>query len=387
MSPDEPDRDARAFRARLQARLHGADRVRVRVPDADDPEGPADVVDVRDPEAVRELVESLADVCSADAGRPLPPGHLSLEFQSGGETLARLALVRGRTLHWAEHDTPWARLADAAAERAGAWLAARRVPGPLADLRDTARREGLWDRIVADQRALLPDGAPDALWEPGDEPARAALLEKLVPHRLDRAVACLRVLGAAHPEWFVGLPLDRLVEPYLHDRMDRVTVQAALAVVVSEPVGIAGAARWLVHARGAGSIDSISAARLLPVVLRWALGHPVARNRTETLELLAGAEGTIVDPLLADVFAGRIAVRTPSPADEALLYVFSEPETFYLEDGIPRGASDAAYAALLLARRGERSHRGAIRERLDDAGPADFHVLALALEAIDGAGE
>ncbi len=387
MSADEPDRDARAFRARLQARLHGADRVRVRVPDADDPDAPPEVLDVREPGALRELIEALADVRRADAGRPLPPGHLSFEFQSGGEVLARLALVRGRTVHWADHETPWARLADVAAERAGAWLAARDVPGPLADLRDTARREGLWDRIVADQRALLPAGAPDALWTPGDDAARIHLLEQLVPHRLDRAVACLRVLGAAHPEWFVGLPLDRLVEPYLHDRMDRVTVQAALAVVVGEPVGTAGAARWLVHARGAGSLDATAAARLLPVVLRWALGHPVARNRTETLELLAGADGTIVEPLLVDVFERRIPVRAVSPADEALLYVFSEPETFYLEDGIPRGTGDAAYAALLLARRGVRTHRDAIRARLDDAGPADFHTLALALEAIDDAEE
>lgn len=382
MPPEGPDRAALAFRARLQARLSAADRVRVRVPDADDPAGPADVVDVRDRDAVRALVEALAGVERAESGRPRPAGHVTLEFVASGEVLATLALVRGRTLHWGDVETPWARLHPDAAERAGQWLAERTVEGPLADLRDTHRREDLWDRIVADQRALLPDGAPDALWTPGDEPARIAALEALLPHRFERAVACLRVLGAAHPEWFVGLPLDRLVEPYLHDRCDRLTLQSAVAAVVSEPVGLAGAARWLVHARGAGALDSTAAARLLPTVLRWALGHPVARNRTETLELLAGADGTLVEPLLVEVFERRIVPREPSAADAELLYVFSEPDTFYLEDGIPRGTSDAAYAALLLARRGLRSHEAEIRARLDDAGPADFHTLVLALEAM-----
>jgi hypothetical protein len=165
--------------------------------------------------------------------------------------------------------------------------------------------------------------------------------------------------------------------------MDRVTGQAALAAVATEPVGIAGAARWLVHARGAGSHDATAAARLLPPVLRWALTHPVARNRTETLEMLASASGTLVVPLLREVFECRLVPRPVPSADAPLLYVFSEPETFYLEAGIPRGASDAAYAALLLARQGERGHRDAIRARLDDAGPADFHVYVLALEAMD----
>lgn len=382
MPPDGPDRAALAFRARLQARLSSADRVRVFVPDADDPEAPPDVVDVRDRDAVRDFVEALAGIERAESGRPLPASHVRLEFVASGEPLATLALVRGRSLHWPDLETPWARLGSAAAERAGAWLAERSVDGPLEDLRDTHRREDLWDRIVADQRALLPDGAPDALWTPGDEPARIAALEALLPHRFERAVACLRVLGAAHPEWFVGLPLDRLIEPYLHDRCDRVTVQSALAAVVSEPVGVAGAARWLVHARGAGALDSIASARLLPVALRWALAHPVARNRTETLELLGGADGTLVEPLLVEVFERRIVPRPVEPADEELLYVFSDPDTFYLEDGIPRGTSDAAYAALLLARRGMRSHQEAIRARLDDAGPADFHTMVLALEAM-----
>ena len=384
MAPDELARSALAFRARLQARLADTDRVRVLVPDLSDPEAPPDVVDVRDPDAARALAMTLGEIESAESGRALPAGQVRLEFVSRGELLARIALVRGRTLHWAEVETPWARLLPQAAESVGEWLAERLVEGPLQDLHDSHRRDSLWDSIVDDQRALLPAGAPEMLWSPGDDEARIAAIEALLPHRLERAVACLRVLGAAHPEWFVGLPLDRLLEPYLHDRFDRVTVQSALAAVVSEPVGLAGAARWLVHARGASTLDSTSAARLLPPVLRWALAHPVARNRAETLELLAGADGTIVEPLLVEVFERRIVPRVPGRADAELLYVFSEPEAFYLDESIPRGTSDSAYAALLLARRGVRTHAGAIRARLDDAGPADFHTLVLALEAIEG---
>ena len=42
-----------------------------------------------------------------------------------------------------------------------------------------------------------------------------------------------------------------------------------------------------------------------------------------------------------------------------------------------------AYAALLLARRGERGIRPRILDLMDTAGREDFHALALAMEALD----
>ena len=52
-----------------------------------------------------------------------------------------------------------------------------------------------------------------------------------------------------------------------------------------------------------------------------------------------------------------------------------------------RGTSDRAYAALLLGRRGERGIRPRVLEMMDGANPADFHALALALEALEHAGQ
>ena len=54
-----------------------------------------------------------------------------------------------------------------------------------------------------------------------------------------------------------------------------------------------------------------------------------------------------------------------------------------LEDNLVRGTSDRAYAALLLARRGEASIRERILALMDAANEADFHALALATEALD----
>ena len=62
---------------------------------------------------------------------------------------------------------------------------------------------------------------------------------------------------------------------------------------------------------------------------------------------------------------------------------FSDPETFYLEDNLVRGTSDRAYAALLLARRGETTIRERVQSLMDTANEADFHALALAMEALD----
>ncbi len=249
---------------------------------------------------------------------------------------------------------------------------------------DTARRRArLWDRVVGAQAALLPGSAPDWLWEAEHHAARQTALEGLVPEPLARARMCLRVLGAAHPEWHVGLPLDRLVEPYLHEGFPAELVSEAIDGVLGEPLGLAGAARWLVHAGGAARVPPRDAARQLPVVARWSLEHCVARNRTETLELLARVNSPFVVPMLHAVLAGAFSPREPEDDVRELLHLFGDAETFFVDEPLLRGTGDRAYAALLLARRGERGIRPRVREMMDEAGTADFHALALALEALE----
>lgn len=249
------------------------------------------------------------------------------------------------------------------------------------------RRERLWDLVVAGQRALLPAGAPEFLWEPGRDDERLAALEGLVPGTLERISTCLRVLGAAPPEWHVNLPLDRLIEPWLHSAYSGEVVAAAADRVLGEPAGLAGAARWLLHARGAAHVPSHDAVRLVPVVARWALAHPVPRNRTETLEVLADIESAFVLPLLHEVLAVGIESRPLEPQWRDLVALFGEADTFFAFDThLLRGTGDRAYAALLLARRGETGIRPRVREMMEGAGPADFHALALALEALEGGG-
>jgi hypothetical protein len=249
---------------------------------------------------------------------------------------------------------------------------------------ETARRRArLWDRVVAAQAAVLPAGAPAWLWKPEHGAARQTALEMLVREPLERATTCLRVLGAAHPEWYVGLPLDRMVEPYLHDSFPGELVAEAVGRALEEPLGLAGAARWLIHARGVEHLPPREAARHLPVAARWALEHPVPRNRTETLELLAEVRSPFVVPLLHEVLAGGFTPREAEPEERELYHLFGDPETFFVEEDLVRGTSDRAFSALLLARRGERGIRPRVRVLMETAGTADFHALALALEALD----
>ncbi len=248
---------------------------------------------------------------------------------------------------------------------------------------ELARRRGLlWERVVAAQAAVLPALAPAWLWTPEHGAARQTALEGLVSEPFERALACLRVLGAAHAEWHVSLPLDRLVEPYLHTAFPGELVAGAIDHALAEPLGLAGAARWLVHAGGAGHVPPAAAARQLPIVARWAMQHHVARNRTETLELLARAQSPFVVPFLHEVLAGAFAPRPLPPEDREMYCLFGDAETFFVDEDLVRGTSDRAYAALLLARRGERGIRPRVREMMDTAGVADFHALALALEAL-----
>jgi hypothetical protein len=251
----------------------------------------------------------------------------------------------------------------------------------------TRRRAELWDRVLAAQAAVLPAAAPDWLWTPEHAGARQTALEGLLPEPMERACACLRVLGAAHPEWYVGLPLDRMVEPYLHTGFPADLVGDALERMLADPLGFEGAARWLIHAGGAAHVPPLAAFRLLPVVARWALEHPVPRNRTETLELLARVNSPFVVPMLHELLAGGFEPRAADPGVARLFHLFGDPETFFVDDDhLVRGTSDRAYAALLLARRGERGIRPRVREMMDEAGTADFHALALALEALEATG-
>lgn len=246
------------------------------------------------------------------------------------------------------------------------------------------RRERLWDAVVGGQRALLPAAAPEFLWEPGRDAERLAELERLLPGALERVSTGLRLLGAAAPEWHVNLPLDRLVEPWLHEAYSGELVAAAIDRVVAEPLGLAGAARWLLHARGAAHVPSHDALRLVPVVARWSLADPVPRNRTETLEVLADVRSGFVVPLLHEVLAAGFGPRPLEPRWHGLVALFGTAETFFAFDThLLRGTSDRAYAALLLARRGEAGIRPRVRELMDSAGAADFHALALALEALE----
>lgn len=241
--------------------------------------------------------------------------------------------------------------------------------------------------MVGGQRALLPGDAPDFLWEPERDAERLAELERLVPATLERISTCLRVLGAAPPEWHVNLPLDRLLEPWLHAAYSGEVVAAAIDRVLGEPLGLAGSARWLLHARGAAHLPSHDAVRLVPVVARWALADPVPRNRTETLEVLADIRSGFVLPLLHELLAVGVAPRALAPEWRDLVGLFGAAETFFAFDThLLRGTGDRAYAALLLARRGEAGIRPRVREMMESAGPADFHALALALEELEKGG-
>ena len=101
---------------------------------------------------------------------------------------------------------------------------------------------------------------------------------------------------------------------------------------------------------------------------------------------LARVQSPFVVPMLHAVLAGAFEPREAEPDVRELFHLFGDAETFFVDDALVRGTSDRAYAALLLARRGERGIRPRVREMMDTANVADFHALALAMEALEAAG-
>ncbi len=381
MGSDEKQSPETAWLAALVDAVAGADALTVTEVTGRGREARTTLHEIRDAAAIRQLLSELDLAQARDLGPPRVDAAW-LEFHHEGRLLARMTLVSGRSLHWGDADPPGGRLSDAAADRLCSWLAGHGCTGPGEALLRMRRRERLWDSVVQAQAALLPADASWILWEPAREVERVAELMRIAPGPLERASVCFRVLGASHAEWFVTLPLERLVEPYLHDELHPEVVAAAMERVWGEPCGPAGVSRWLVHAGGAARVG-VLAEQLLPLALRWTLAHPVARNRTEAMEWLAGSRSAFATQLLHEVFADGVELREVPEETRGLLGEFSDPETFYLEDNLVRGTSDRAYAALLLARRGEVSIRERILALMDAANEADFHALALAMEALD----
>ncbi len=374
--------DARHWTEQVRAAIGRADELRLLDALAGFDEAESEKITVRGLALLAEFGRTIrvAEVIGSGAA---PNDAPRLELCRAGLPLATLTLVHGRVLHWPQGQPAFARLQDASADALCAWLAQQGFAAPLEGLSNVRRRERLWDTVVTRQSAQLPEGAPESLWEPGHEAERQAALVALLPDPELRASACFKVLGASHPEWFVGLPLDRFIESCLHDGFSADVIAAALHRVWLDPVGLAGAVRWLVHSGGAEHLPPFEGARIMPAALRVALMDPVPRNRTEALEMLDRITAAFVTPLLHDVFEDRIEVGTLPPDVADLLNVFSDPGTFYLDDRVVRDTSDRAYAALLLGRRGESRIRDRVRELMDTANEADFHALALALEALD----
>ncbi|MEO5988541.1 MAG: hypothetical protein ABIU54_11380 [Candidatus Eisenbacteria bacterium] len=381
MGSDERESPEAAWLAALVDAVDGADALTVTEVMGRGKGARTTLHEIRDTVGIQRILTELELAVARDAGPPRADAAW-LEFHREGKLLARLTLVSGRSLHWGDADPPGARLTDGSADRFCEWLVGHGCTGPREALLRMRRRERLWDSVVEAQAALLPPDASWILWEPGREEERVAELVRIAPGPLERASVCFRVLGASHPEWFVTLPLERLVEPYLHDSINAEVVAAAMERVWKEAPGPAGVSRWLVHAGGAARVG-VLAEQLLPEALRWTLGHPVARNRTEAMEWLAASRAPKSTQLLHEVFADMIGVRELSGETRDLLGEFSDPETFYLEDNIVRGTSDRAYAALLLARRGETVIRERVLTLMDTADEADFHALALTMETLD----
>ncbi len=381
MGSDERESSEAAWLAALVEAAAGADALTVTEVVGRGKGARTTLHEIRDAAGIARLLGELQLAEARDTGPPRVDAAW-LEFHRERRLLARLTLVSGRSLHWGEADPPGARLSDPAADQLCNWLSGHGCTGPREALVRVRRRERLWDSVVQSQAALLPPGASWILWEPGREEERIAELMRLAPGPLERASVCFRVLGASHAEWFVTLPLERLVEPYLHDAIHAEVVAAAMERVWNEAPGPAGVSRWLVHAGGAARMG-VLAEQLLPEALRWTLAHPVARNRTEAMEWLAASRAPFATALLHEVFADAIALRELPEATRDLLGEFSDPETFYLDDNIVRGTSDRAYAALLLAQRGETSICERVLVLMDSANEADFHALALAMETLD----
>jgi hypothetical protein len=334
------------WEAVLQKALSGADRVRVIPPKEGRPVDPGRVLaEERDAKAVSELSASFVVDDSTEPFHCMCSGSPWLEFYRGDQLLATIPVQHGFGIRW--EGWPADRvLIPHGQDTLSNWLARRGVKGPKMELAQKRERERAESHRLEVVQAIAPAAVVDDLKKARSVDDAVSAFTKNLSDAAQRAEICLRLFGADFGSWSKADPIDDL----LKGRLLPGVPEEVMASVKLEPHMQAsnGLGRWLFFERKWSNWKPDDLEKVLTVVGRDGLTHPRDVNRRKTIIALGEIHTESAKKLLRAVLRGELSPR-PLPEGsevEAGGMVTYTPEP----KGLPQNCSDAAHAAIWLAR-------------------------------------
>ncbi len=340
--------------------------------------------EITDPKKIRELLANIGIDESESGFECECCGGPSFEFYRDKELIATLGFHHGRSLRWPDVWYGDGMLTNQSADYLVRWLAENGVTGPLEE-REHARKQELATRRRNQQlQELLPAKVLAALREAKSQEATFAAFEKGVEDPTLRILLYFRLIGPQYDSWNLRFGPDGLVADGLLPRVDRPTLSAAIRKAAADPTAVHGAARWIFEMRQDESIDADTLAAVLPALARNGLSHPRQINRRKTIAGLQRIKTTEAVELLRECLAGKIEVRELPEEEEV------EPGGNVVYQGdegdVHTDCSDAACAAMVLSKLGDRPSLPTIRDLAAKATGEDRPVLDKAVRRLQKTG-
>ncbi len=367
----------------FHAAAAGADRIRVRNGGTCRRRGEEKTLfEIKDAAKIRELIASVRLDEARSGFHCMCCGEPSVELYKGDELVLTLAVHHGQSLRWPDGWPGDALLSDASADAINKWLADNGVRGPLDEHNKEKKRDAAWTRRLAQYRdavgAAAYDGILAALRDRKNDDAVAALT-KAFAAAPDRAAAAFALIGCHEGSWNQSGAMEEFAKRVI-GKASREDLRAAVAKAATDTRVARGVALWIFN-DDVASLDEDLAGKQLADVGKQALTHPRDINRRRTLRALGTGKGDAALALLRAALAGEFKPR-PLPGEDE-----EEPggmvEFRPGDSELPDEATDAHWAALILARRGDKESLPAIRKLADAAQGATREKLAEAVQALE----
>ncbi|MDQ7822500.1 MAG: hypothetical protein RDV48_06860 [Candidatus Eremiobacteraeota bacterium] len=346
-------------------------------------EGPP--VAVNDPFQVSEAIAMIEIDEQRSNFHCMCMGTCQIQFLREGRCLASVTMHHGQSLRWDgwEGDGMLTAESGLALSR---WLAGHGHRQALEELELSMAQERARIFILKSQYELMPPGVEGALSCAASEEQAAAVLGSIPGDLLSRALLFFKLLGVHENSWNLTFGFEGIILEKLLPSIDRASLSGAVAEAAGDPLALKGAARWILGDQQYGkrweSIDEAALTAVIPGLAMSALSHPRKVSRyIAFLNLEALGSGQAINAI-------RQVLRDEVP----LRHIRKEEETepggmaaFHTEHReMDLNCSDRAYAALVLARLGDRASLPLIRHHAGREQGNDFKVLMEALVLLEG---
>ena len=376
----------------LRAALKGADRVRVRSGGTCHrrPKQERTLFEIKDAKGVKETIANIVLEPSDSGFHCMCCGNPSFEFYRKDKLLVTLGFHHGRSLRWMQGEWPGDGLLSA---KSGDYICElldkHGIKWPLEERNKEKKRQQAAAARMAVYRKILPDGVQDLLSEARSAESAVKAFVDGEKDKSKRVTLALKLIGSHNGSWNQRNILDPIAIALLNnqvpsrmasgdgvpvdmDEKEKISVTdivGAISANQKDSMVVLGAARWFFGERKCGTIPDKEAAKLLPLIVAAGMTHPRQINRRRTMRALAGIKNKAALTELKKVMAGTFKVQPMKPHEQA------EPggmvEFTPGDSDVGETCTDQAYAALILAQKGDHGSLAAIRNLLKSAKEAD----------------